>query len=254
MAGFEQVRVNRFLDFVGAAGHQGNTGLIIPKLKIFDSGFTRTSTYDGWSSTTGANGCTLAASSTEGGAVTMTMGGTDEDCGELYHTASWSAAYNCGMLAKVKISQITNVCVTVGMVDAYENTNDHVAGEIDSAALRNMSNTADWCGMTFDTDQTTDVWYVGASNNGTEGTPVAATGSLVPTADTYFYTVLQTDTSGNVTFYYGSKIDNLSAVGYLPGAIAHASTNLLAPYIGFIAHETAAKVCTVSRVIVWQDN
>jgi glycine cleavage system aminomethyltransferase T len=186
--------------------------------------------------------------------MTMTMGGTDEDCGELYHTAQWSAASNCGMLAKVKISQITQVAVAVGFVDAYENTNDHIAMEVDAAALRNCSSTADFCGMIFDTDATTDVWYCGASNNGTEGTPVAAVGSLAPTANTYFYVMVQTDTVGNVTFYYGSKIDNLVAVGYLPSAIAYASTNLLAPYVGFIAHETTAEVCTISRIVTWQDN
>lgn len=254
MAGFQQVKVSGLLDFLGEAKHQGNTGLIIPKLKILDCGFAGVSTLYGWTSTTGANGCTLAAAAVDGGAITLTMGGTDEDCGEFYHTAQWSPASNCGMLAKVKISQLTQVCVTVGMVDAYENTNDHVAGEIDTASLRNNSNTADWCGMTFDTDQTTDVWYVGASNNGTEGTPVAAKGSLIPTANTYFYVALQTDTAGNVQFYYGNKIDRLAAVGYLPTAIAYASTNLLTPYIGFIAHEATAEVCTISRVITWQDN
>lgn len=250
----QQVKVERELLFRGAAAYQGNSGLIIPKKKIFDSGFTRTAAYDGWSSTTGANGCTLAALTNDGGGAKMTMGGTDEDCGELYHTAQWSAAYSCGMLAKVKISAITDVCVTVGFVDAYENTNDHVAGEIDGTSYRNMSNTADWCGFTFDTDQTTDVWYVGCSNNGTEGTPSAALGSLAPVADTYFYVAVQTKTDGDVAFYYGTKIDNLVSVGYKDGGIAYASTNLLAPYIGFIAHSATALICSVSRVVVWQDN
>ncbi len=251
----QQLIFDRELIVKGAANHQGNvTGLFLPKRKITDYTFDGTSTLYGWSSTTGANGCTLAHAKVDGGAITLTMGGVDEDCGEFYHDAEYSAASSVGMLAKVKISAITDVCVTVGMVDAYENTNDHVAGEIDAAALRNMSNTADWCGMTFDTDQTTDVWYVGASNNGTEGTPVVAPGSLAPTADTYFYVALQTDTSGNVSFYYGNKIDRLDAVGYLPAAIAYASTNMLAPYIGFIDHTTGSKVCTISRVVVWQDN
>jgi len=251
----QQVKVSRSLDIVGSAKFNGNvSGPFIPKLKIADFGFAGTSTLYGWSSTTGANGCTLAAAAADGGAITLSMGGTDEDCGEFYHTAQWSAASNCGMLAKVKVSGIGDVAVTVGFVDAYENTNDHIAGEIDAAALRNMSNTADWAGMTFDTDQTTDVWYYGASNNGTEGTPAAAVGSLAPVADTYFYVAVQTDTLGNVTFYYGTKIDNLVAVGGLASAIAYASTNLLAPYVGFLDHTNGSKVCTISRVVVWQDN
>jgi hypothetical protein len=250
-----QVRVYDEIKLVGDSQHRGNiSGIILPKLKIADFGFAGTSTLYGWSSTTGANGCTLAAAAADGGAITLTMGGTDEDCGEFFHTAQWSPAYNCGMFAKLKISAITDIAVTAGFVDAYENTNDHIAGEIDTASLRNMSNTADWCGFTFDTDQTTDVWYIGASNNGTEGTPVAAVGSLAPVANTYFYVMVQTNTAGDVKFYYGTNIDNLVNVGSLPAAIAYASTNLLAPYIGILSHSATADVCTISRVVVWQDN
>lgn len=255
MAGFQQVDIGRTLTFEQAAAYQASiVGPHIAKQKFIDYSFDGTSTLYGWSSTTGANGLTLARANLDGGAMTLTMGGADEDCGEFYHNAIWTPEFNCGMFAKLKISAITNVCVTVGFVDAYENTDDHVAGEIDGTALRNMSNTADWVGFTFDTDQTTDVWYVGASNNGTEGTPVAAAGSLAPVADTYFYVCVQTEKDGNVTFYYGTKIDRLTAVGYRPTAIAHAETNLLAPYVGFIAHTATALVCTVSRIIVWQDN
>ncbi len=251
-----QVKVFDEIQLLGDAKHRANVaGPFIPKMKIVDYGFDGTSTLYGWSSTTGANGCTLAHAAADGGAMTMTMGGTDEDCGEFYHTAQWSPASNCGMLAKVKISAIENIAVTVGFVDAYENTNDHIAGEIDAAALRNMSNTADWCGLTFDTDQTTDVWYYGASNNGTEGTPVACIGSIAPVADTYFYVMVQTDSAGGVQFYYGTTIDNLKVVGGLAAAsIAYASTNLLAPYVGILAHDTTADVCTISRIVVWQDN
>jgi len=254
MAGFQQLDIARMLKFEQAAAHQASiNGPHISKQKFVDFGFEGTSTLYGWSSTTD-KGMTLAQGAVDGGAMTLTLGGVDEDCGELVHTAQWSPAYNCGMFAKLKISAITEVCVTVGFVDAKENTNDHVAGEIDATTLRNMSTTADWTGFTFDTDQDTDVFYVSAQNNGTEGTPVAAVGALAPVANTYFYVCVQTDTEGNVSFYYGTKIDQLVAVGYRPAAIAYASTNLLAPYIGFLAHTATALVCTVSRVILWQDN
>ena len=257
MAGFQQVDIGRTLTFEQAAAYQASiVGPHISKQKFIDFSFEGTSTLYGWSSTT-ANGMTLAQGAVDGGSMTLTLGGVDEDCGELVHTAQWSPAYNCGMFAKLKISAITEVCVTVGFVDAKENTNDHVAGEIDSAALRNMSTTADWAGFTFDTDQTTKVWYVGASKNGTEGTPVAAVGSLAPVANTYFYVCVQTDSDGNVLFYYGTQIDRMTSVKRLyaaTGAIAKTTSDLFAPYIGFLAHTATALVCTVSRVIVWQDN
>ena len=225
----------------------------IPNVKVFDCGFAADQSEYDWTEEED-NGTTIAHSSVDGGAVTITASGTNDDCGELAHTAQWSAASNCGMLAKVKISAITAVNVCIGFVDAIENTDDHVAMEISAAALRNCSTTADFCGMIFDTDQTTDVWYLGASNNGTEGTPVAATGSLAPEADTYFYVSVQTDTAGNVLFYYGTSIRELKPVGILPTAIAYTSANLLAPYVGFIARDTNAQVCTVSRIVTWQDN
>ncbi len=246
----QNVKVERDLTFQGYANTVPNiVGVPMPKKKVFDSTFPGTSTLYGWTSSTGSYGGTLAHAAADGGAMTFTMGGVAEDEGEFYHTAQWSAANACGMEAKVKISQITLVCVCVGFVDAAEATNDHVAMEIATASLRDPTVTADFCGMVFDTGATAKVWYVGAANNNTIGTPIAAVGSLAPVADTYFKVRVQTDTLGNVTFYY-----NGVAVGYLPSAIAYASTNLLTPYIGFIAHTTVAEICTISRVTVWQDN
>ncbi len=246
----QNVKVERDLSFTGIANTKPNVkGLIMPELKIIGYGFDGTSTLYGWSATTGANGGTLAHAAADGGAMTMTMGGVLSDCGEFYHTAQYSAAYNCGMEAKVKISQITTVNVCVGFVDAYTNTDNRVALEMNAAALTDCANTADAAGMVFDTNATTAVWYCAAVNNTAEGTPVAALGALAPVADTYFKVRVQTDTLGNVTFYY-----NGAPVGYLPSAIAYATTNLLTPYIGFIARSTAAQVCTISRITVWQDN
>ena len=249
MAGFQEVNVNRVLRFKGAASEEANVdGVLMTQYKIFDEIFTADASENDWDEEEG-NGCTIAHSAVDGGAETITAAGTADDCGELSHTAQWSAASACGVEIKMKVSQITNICICGGLVDAKEATNDHVAMEISGTALRNCTTTADFAGMIFDTDQTTDVWYVGASNNGTEGTPVAATGTLAPVADTYFKIRIQTDTSGNVTFYY-----NGVAVGYLATAIAYGSTNLLTPYVGFIARDTTASLATVSRITTWQEN
>lgn len=256
------VKVSRELRFAEYANTAPNiVGVPMTQKKFIDFGFEGTSTLYGWSSTTGSYGGTLAHASVDGGAMTFTMGGVAEDEGEFYHTAQWSPAFNCGMETKVKISGIANVDVCVGFVDQAELTDNHVAMEIASAALRSCTVTQDFVGMIFDTGATSKVWYCGASNNTAEGTPVAAVGSLAPVADTYFKVRVQTDSAGNVTFYYASPTsstapfrNDLVPVGYLPAAIAYASTNLLAPYIGFIDHTTGSKICTVSRVTVWQDN
>uniref|UniRef100_A0A6M3KN54 Uncharacterized protein n=1 Tax=viral metagenome TaxID=1070528 RepID=A0A6M3KN54_9ZZZZ len=244
----QQVIIDRDLIFRGAALYQPNVkGPMMTEYKIFDEQFVIATTND-WNEEE-TNGGTIAAAAVDGGAMTLTCGSTANDCAELSHTAQWSAASACGMEAKAKISAITNVCVAIGFVDAKEATNDHIAGEITDAALRDPTVTADAALFVFDTNQTTDVWYVGAINNNTIGTPVAAKGTLIPVANTYFKVRIQTDKVGNVTFYY-----NGVAVGYLPSAIAYASTNLLTPYVGIISRSTGAAVCTVSRITTWQEN
>jgi len=259
MAGFQEIYASRMFGVKGAAAIGGNfDGPFIPTYKILDSSFVADASESDWVSTTGSNGLTLSHTAVDGGSELMTMGGTNDDCGEFYHTAQWSAASAVGGLFKLKISQITAVCVCAGFVDAYENTNDHVAIEMSATALRNCSNTADFAGMVFDTDATNDYWYCGCSNNGTEATPVLAnrngTTTLAPSADTFFYISIQTNSDGDVNFYYGTSITNLAFVGHQAAAIAAASTNLLTPYVGFIAREATAETCTISRIIVWQEN
>jgi len=255
MAGFQEVAVNRDLIFKGAARYQPNVmGPMMTEYKIFDETFMADASEHDWDEEE-ANGTTITHSAVDGGAETITASGTEDDCGELSHTAQWSAERECGMEVKLKVSQITEVCVCAGFVDAKQATNDQVAGEISGTALQDrVSDSALWI---FDTDQDVDVWYVAAANAGTEGTPVAATGSLQPVADTYIKLRVQTDDAGNVTFTYGTVVGGVTRyvqVGYLPTAIAFASTDLLTPYVGCISRTTSALTVTVSRITTWQKN
>lgn len=258
MAGFQQLYASDTLGVKGIAKIRGNfDGPFIPKLKIFDSGFTADASESDWVSTTGSNGLTLSHSATDGGEQLMTLGSTEDDCGEFYHTAQWSAASEVGALFKLKISRITTICVCAGLVDAYTNTNDKVAMQMNGTAMVDMTNTADAVGMVFDTDATTDVWYCQYAENGTEGTPFQAKeggSTLTPTAATYFYVALQSNTDGDVDFYYGTAIDTLSFVGHKADAVAATSTDLWTPYVGLISRTTSAATCYISRIVVWQNN
>lgn len=245
----QQNVVSRVLKFQGIAAHQPNVeGRMLSELKIFDEIFTADAEESDWIETTFGN--TIDHSAVDGGATIITGDNTAaNDCGELTHTAQWSAASNCGMEVKMKISQITDVAVCVGFVDQRENTDNQIPGELNSAAvLRDPTNTADAALFIFDTTATTKVWYVAAIDNNGIGTPVAAVGSIAPEADKYFRVRVQTDTLGNVTFYYNGK-----PVGYLGTAIGELSTELLTPAIGFLQRVKGAQICTVSRVTVWQD-
>ena len=252
----QQVLVDRDLEFRGAAKYQPNVkGPLMTELKIFDETFMADAAQQDWNEQ--ETGCTIAHAAVDGGAETITGDNTAvDDLGELSHTAQWSAAYNCGVEFKIKVSQITDICVCAGFVDAKEATNDHVAGELNSAAaLRDPTVTADAALFVFDRDCATTAWYVAAINNNSIGTPVVAVGSVAPVANTYFKVRIQTDSDGNCTFYYGAgNSNNLTAVGYLPTAIAYATTNLLTPYVGFLCRVKGTQLATISRITTWQDN
>jgi hypothetical protein len=105
----------------------------------------------------------------------------------------------------------------------------------------------------FDTDGTTDVWYCCAVNADTEGTPATFTGSTygattAPVADTYANMRVELNSDGDATFYYNGE-----PVGFQAECLAHASTDLLTPYVAVIAREGAAKVLTIDRITCWQD-
>ena len=253
MAGFQQVKVNRDLEFVGAAKYQPNVkGPMMTELKVFDEHFVAATTND-WDEE--ETGCTIAHASVDGGAMTITGDNTaTDDLGELSHSAQWTPYFNCGVEVKAKVSQITNIAIAIGFVNAKNATNDHTAGELNSSnVIATPAVTTDAALFIFDTDSSPDVWYCGAIKAGTPGTAVAALGTLAPVADTYFKVRVQTDSNGNVLFYY-----NGVAVGRLftatTGALAHLVTSMLTPYVGFICRAQGTQVATVSRITTWQDN
>lgn len=244
----QQVIVDRDLEFRGAALYQANVkGPMMSELKIFDETFFADADEHDWTET--AYGTTFAHAALEGGATTVTAGGVDDDCGEFTNTAQWSPYRNCGMEVWLKISQITAINVCAGFADVITNTDDRVAMEFDGAVLKALTNTKDVAGFMFDTDGSgAAVWYYVVAEGGVVGTVVAATGTRVPVADTYVKLRVQTDSDGNVTYYY-----NGIPVGFKTEAVASSATDLLTPYVGFISRSTAAAVCTVSRIVTWQD-
>ena len=254
MAGFQQVKVNRDLEFVGAAKYQPNVkGPMMTELKVFDEIFVAATSND-WNEQE-AHGSAITHTALDGGAMLITCNGSaDMDCGELSQTAQWSPYFNCGMEAKVKLSQVTAVGIAIGFVNAKNATDDHIAGELNSSnVITTPGTTTDAALFIFDTASSPDVWYYGAIKAGTPGTAVAAVGSLVPVADTYFKVRIQTDSDGNVLFYYnGIPVGRLFTA--TTGALAHLVTSMLTPYVGFISRSTANPVCTISRITTWQDN
>ena len=164
--------------------------------------------------------------------------------GEFSHAVQWSGTKNCTMEARIHVDDITAVGINVGWIDADRSTDNEIGFEITGVVLVN-ARANEGAVFVFDTDGDTDVWYVAATDSGTEGTPVAARGALVPVNSTYANLRVKIDSSGNATFYR-----NGVSVGYLPGAIT--GSGLLTPYVALIARG-GARTLTIDRIDCWQD-
>ena len=246
----QQVKVARSLKFTEYANTVRNIeGIPMTAKVILDDHFLDASTvYKGWLERE-TNGGTIAVGTALGGDITMTTDGSDNGCAELYRVAHFSASKNCGMEARISLNTITLAGINVGFVDAVHAVDNQINFEITAGAATLVNGRAtNGAAFVFDTDGTPDYWYCAAVNADTEGTPVAAVGSLAPVAATYARLRVQLDSSGNATFYY-----NGIAVGFLSACLAYASTDMLTPYIGFIERSASARILTVDRVTVWQD-
>lgn len=247
MAGFQEVKVNRSMDFVGAANEESNIGgLPMYKKVFFHDHFIADADESDWVEED-TNGCTTSHSAANGGATILTLGTTLDDCGEFSHTAQWSATKNCVMEARVHVDVITLVGINVGWVSADMSTNDTIAFEITTGAAT-LSNgpTNDGAAFVFDTLGTPDVWYCAATKATVDGTPVAATGTRAPVAGTFQNLRVALNSDGDATFYF-----NGTPVGFLPTCITAAT--LLTPYCAVISRTTAARVLTIDRITCWQD-
>lgn len=247
MAGFEEVKVNRSLDFVGAANEEANIGgYPLWKKVFFGTHFVGAVTDNAWTSAT--QGATVAHG-TNAHTVTITTDATDDGCGEVYHTTrQWRASKNCIMEARIQMSAITGIGVNVGWADAVHNTNDQINFELNSSNALVNGRATDGAVLIFDTDADTDVWYCAAVDSDTEGTPVATLGSLAPVAATYANLRVALKSDGDAYFYY-----NGTPVGYRPVAVSFAATDYYIPYVAVIARGAAERILTVCRIHCWED-
>ncbi len=252
MAGFQEVSASRYFEAKGKAAQGPNfKGNFMPEKVILHDHFIADPSEQDWVEEE-SNGGTIAQAAANGGTVTLTLGGTNDDVAEFSHAAQWSAAKNCVMEARVKVDDITNVGINIGWLDADMSTNDQIGFEITAGAATLVDvRGSDGAVFVFDTDGNSDVWYVAATKADAEGTPVTLNGATngattAPVAATYANFRVALNSDGDATFYYNGE-----AVGFLPTAVTVAT--LQCPYVANIAREGAAKVATVDRITCWQD-
>ena len=245
MAGFQEVDVNRSLEFKNSAANAPNIkGNPMYEKVFFTDHFIADADESDWVEED-TNGCTTTHSAANGGATILTLGGTNDDVGEFSHTVQWSASKNCVMEARVHTDDITNVGINVGWVSADMSTNDVIAFSITGTALA-TGPTNDGVAFVFDTDGSTDVWYGAATKATADGTPIAISGTRIPVNSTFQNLRVALNSDGDANFYFNGK-----SVGVLPACVT--ASTLLTPYCAIISRTTAAHILTIDRVTMWQD-
>ena len=243
MAGFQQVKVNRTLEFVDSAANtvntEGNFALdkVMACYEFTELALNNTNLYTPYIDTTS----TIALAS---GGITLTTAATDtKTCTQTQGGIWWYPAKNCIAEFKFKIDVITTVAIYAGFSDAVSEATSLLPFGLNTATLTDTA--TDAAGFLFDTRQTLDYFNIVNTKNGTEAfTQLAST--YVPVAATNLTLRVAIDTAGGARFYW-----NGVEVGYKANAVT--TTVPLIPFFGIRNNTATAHVATLRRVRCWQD-
>ena len=178
-----------------------------------------------WNATAGGGtGNTVAMSAGAGGRYSLLTSSVDEgathaDGGSGISSAALNWRADQGglvMEARIRIDNITSVAIFVGFTDVESTTVELPifktvgADTIDSDAT-------DACGVCFDTDGTTDEWFHGGVDTGTD--TAATHSSSAPVNDTYVIVRVEVSAAGAVRGYIdGTAIGSATASAVTPTA------------------------------------
>ena len=239
----QQIKVQRSIDFQGKGNYAPNiNGNFDPVKKYVSYDFTElaldtTNKYTQYVDTTS----TLALAS---GGVTLTTAATDTKtcsvaCGGIW----WYPTKNCVTEMRFQLDVVTTVAINAGFTDAVSEGSGALPFLISGTTIADTAtNGAMFC---FDTNQTTDYWYIVQTKAGTQtGTLLPSTCAPVAATDQTIRVAI--NTSGNATYYY-----NGMPVGYIASATTAATP--LVPYFGIRNNAGVAHVATLKYVRCWQD-
>ena len=245
MAGFEQVKVNRYLEFVGDADQEPNqkgrhdpVGIHV-RYDFTELALDDTNKYTPYLDTTsavalGSGGITLTTAATDTKTCTQTQGGI-----------WWYPGKNCTVEHKFKIDVITNVAIYAGFSDAVSEASGLLPHAIVTATQ--TATATDSAGFLFDTRQSASYFNIVSSKAAGAAkafTQLAST--YIPVAATDLILRTSIDTAGNANYYWNGK-----QVGYKALAVTVATP--LIPFFGIRNNTASAHIATLRRVDAWQD-
>lgn len=237
----QQVKVSRSLEFLGDANQELNVkGYMNPEKINKEYNYTElalddTNKYTPYLDTTS----TVALGS--GGLILTTAATDTKTCTQSQGGIWWYPAKKPVVEIKLQIDVITTVPINAGFTDAVSEGSATLPFLISGTTIADTcTNGVMFC---FDTNQTTDRWYVVNTNAGTQAGTITAN---APVAATDATLRIEIDALGNARYYY-----NGVQVGYK--ALATAVATPLVPYVGIRNNSAAAHVATVRYVRLWCD-
>ncbi|MFA5378359.1 MAG: hypothetical protein WC455_21575 [Dehalococcoidia bacterium] len=239
----QQIQVQRSLDFRGSAANNRNVigpmnpDRIFMEYNFMEKALDATNRYTSYLDTTS----TVALGD---GGLLLTTAATDTK------TASMSAgpegiypSRNPVVEMKFKLDVVTTVAINCGFSDENDEGSGVLPFLISGTTVADTAtNGALFC---FDTNQTTDRWYIVNTKAGTQGGTLLGA-AYAPVADTYVTLRVALDSSGNAYYYY-----NGVRVGYKASATTSTAAHI--PYFGIRNNTATAHIATLRYIRLWQD-
>lgn len=207
-------------------------------IRLFDD-FLGDVIADQWSAAKGSDPQAVIATVVAGavnGVVRQVSGdvgsGDAADAASLTYALNWSAAMGSLFAeCKVKVDNITNVCMNFGLSDALATTTLESPFTI-GASDALTSNATDAACLVFDTASASDTWFCCGVKADVDATKINT--GIAPVAATYQTLRVEVDKAGTATFLIDGRI-----VGSVANALSPAVA--LTPILTIVSRTTAVR-------------
>ena len=247
MAGFQEVKVNRALDFVGSATHKANIkGNPSTERMVSVDWFDGTAidlTNDYTSTLDGTSDAVALTAAGENG-VKLTTGTGDNEVSFLAGGLIFDITQAPEIESRVEITDVTGTFVFFGFSDATSESTPEATIDADGGTLTKGSSTADAVGFVVDSDLETSSLYCASVN--TSGAVQSVDTGLAYTDGQKKNLRVRLDSGGNAYFY----ADGVE-VGYI--ALAVADVPLCAIYNYGTRDADGSNIVTARYLKKWQD-
>lgn len=187
-----------------------------------------------------AAGGSIATVAAVNGTVVLTNDTTDDDTQQLSHELNWQAENVIVFEARVKVDDITNVGMFVGMTDALNETTPNLP--VGRSAATVTSTATDCVGFVFDTDSTTDKWFGIGVKTDVDTAQIGDT--IAPVNDTYQRLRIEITAAGVASFFINGTAYGAATAAAVAPAVS------LTPYIGLANRSGTAHAMTVDYIYV----